>query len=82
MRKQFKNKARSCALCKPRKRGWDHRWKPRERQALRDADREIRASPDLSPAAYSLLNASILAAQMKSFSERPPMAWVVNSRRQ
>lgn len=42
MRKQFKNKARSCALCKPHKRGWDHRWKPRERQAIREADRAMR----------------------------------------
>jgi hypothetical protein len=44
MRKQFKDKARSCALCKPHKRGWDRRWKPRQRQALLEAEKEIRAA--------------------------------------
>jgi hypothetical protein len=44
MRKQFKDKARSCALCKPHKRGRDHRWKPQQRQALREADKEIQAA--------------------------------------
>ena len=30
MRKSFKTKRRSCALCKPHKMGWDKRWNPRE----------------------------------------------------
>lgn len=42
MRKQFKNKARSCALCKPHKRGWSNRWKPQQRQAILETDRELR----------------------------------------
>ncbi len=42
MRKQQKNKRRSCKLCKPHKRGWANRWKPKERQARRLAIAEIR----------------------------------------
>ena len=30
MRKNYKRKRRSCALCKPHKVGWDKRWKPKE----------------------------------------------------
>jgi hypothetical protein len=43
MRKQFKNKLRSCGLCKPHKRGWSSRWKPQQRQALLEADRQLRS---------------------------------------
>jgi hypothetical protein len=32
-----------CALCKPHKLGWDHRWKPEQRQALLEVEKEIRA---------------------------------------
>lgn len=39
MRKQYKIKKRSCALCKPHKMGWDKRWKPKERQAYKDFKR-------------------------------------------
>lgn len=42
MRKQYKRKLRSCALCKPFKAGWDHRWKPKERQLLRASEKEMR----------------------------------------
>jgi len=45
MRKQYKNKLRSCGLCKPHKRGWNSRWKPQQRQVLFETDREIRAVP-------------------------------------
>ena len=30
MRKRFKNKKRSCALCKSHKRGWSTRWKEKD----------------------------------------------------
>jgi len=30
MRKTYKRKRRSCALCKPHKVGWEKRWKPKE----------------------------------------------------
>jgi hypothetical protein len=46
MRKQFKIKRRSCALCKPHKHGWASRWKPRERQALLDAHKQARDATD------------------------------------
>ena len=42
MRKQFKNKKASCALCKPHKRGWASRWKPAERAAQVAFERERR----------------------------------------
>ena len=32
MRKQYKNKKRSCAVCKPFKMGWQNRWKDKERE--------------------------------------------------
>ena len=35
MRKQLKLKKRSCKMCKPHKMGWDNRWKPKERDALK-----------------------------------------------
>lgn len=41
MRKQLKNKRRSCALCKPHKRAWENRWTPRERSLQIQARREI-----------------------------------------
>lgn len=34
MRKQYKVKKRSCALCKPHKKGWDNRWKEDEKQEI------------------------------------------------
>lgn len=39
MRKQYKKKKRSCALCKPHKMGWDNRWKRKEKVKL-DLDEE------------------------------------------
>ena len=42
MRKQFKWKLRSCALCKPYKMGWSNRWKSKDRARLKEAESEIR----------------------------------------
>jgi hypothetical protein len=39
-RKRFKRKRRSCALCKPHKRGWDTRWKPKEAAKLKRFERD------------------------------------------
>lgn len=44
MRKRFKLKSRSCGLCKPHKRGWDHRWKAKELQLVEIGEREMRVS--------------------------------------
>lgn len=35
MRKMYKKKKRSCAMCKPHKMQGEHRWKPKEEQALK-----------------------------------------------
>jgi hypothetical protein len=34
MRKRYKKKKRSCALCKPHKMGGDNRWTPKDEAAL------------------------------------------------
>jgi hypothetical protein len=44
MRKQFRNKRRACALCKPHKRGWEYRFKAAERAGRRAAEHEVRAA--------------------------------------
>jgi hypothetical protein len=49
MRKRLKNKKRSCAMCKPQKRGWDNRWKPKEEDRLRRWERERREWKDHRP---------------------------------
>ena len=41
MRKQTKNKRRSCGLCKPHKRALENRWKPRVRAMLIEAEKEV-----------------------------------------
>lgn len=41
MRKQLKNKRRSCALCKPHKTGHSNRWKPKEKAAQKTAAQQI-----------------------------------------
>ena len=43
MRKRLKNKRRSCALCKPHKRGHANRWTARDAEALRWFERAQRA---------------------------------------
>jgi len=42
MRKRFKKKKRSCALCKPHKVGWDKRYKTKDLDKLERAEKEIR----------------------------------------
>jgi len=42
MRKRYKNKKRSCGLCKPFKRGKTIRWKNKELQKLELAEKEIK----------------------------------------
>lgn len=41
-RKKYRDKDRSCALCKPHKRNWEVRWVAKEAQALELAEEEIR----------------------------------------
>jgi hypothetical protein len=41
MRKRYKSKLQSCGLCKPHKRGWEHRWKGKDMQLVEDAEREM-----------------------------------------
>ena len=48
MRKRFKKKKRSCAMCKPHKMGWDNRWKHKDRQRIEHDEEEIlRAEYDI-----------------------------------
>jgi hypothetical protein len=43
MRKRMKLKRRSCPMCKPNKMGWERRWKAKEYDALKRAEKEVRA---------------------------------------
>ncbi len=40
MRKRFKNKKHSCALCKPHKMGHDCRWKNKDLERLKEFEKE------------------------------------------
>lgn len=42
MRKALKRKQRCCKVCKPHKMGQANRWKPRDLQRLREAEKLIR----------------------------------------
>lgn len=42
MRKRYKNKRKSCPLCKPHKRGFAIRWRPQELASITRAEREAR----------------------------------------
>ena len=42
MRKQFKQKLKSCALCKPHKMHWANRWKTKDRAKMKVMDKEIK----------------------------------------
>lgn len=42
MRKRYKNKLKSCALCKPHKRGFAVRWRPKELAEIARAERAAR----------------------------------------
>ena len=41
MRKRYKLKKRSYALCKPHKMKWENRWKPGERAALEEWEKRV-----------------------------------------
>ena len=42
MRKQYKKKKRSCALCKPHKMKWANRWKIKYKNKIKESDKEIK----------------------------------------
>lgn len=42
MRKRYKNKKKSCGLCKPNKRGWMLRWSAKEGNKMAEAEKDIR----------------------------------------
>lgn len=42
MRKRYKLKKRSCALCKPHKMHWEKRWKIKEQDKISRDEREIK----------------------------------------
>jgi hypothetical protein len=44
MGKVYKDKRRSCAMCKPHKRGWEPKKKAKVRAAERNMDREIESA--------------------------------------
>lgn len=44
MRKRYRDKRRSCGLCKPHKRGMASRWPYRELNGLVRAEREMQAA--------------------------------------
>jgi len=39
MRKRFKIKKRSCALCKPQKMGWSNRWNAKELAEIKEFEK-------------------------------------------
>jgi hypothetical protein len=43
MRKAYKNKRRSCALCKPHKRRAANRWKPKDADIILCSEKQITA---------------------------------------
>lgn len=49
MRKQYKTKLASCAMCKPHKMGWAIRWKPKEVQAMKIAEKDIQLKMNVRP---------------------------------
>lgn len=48
MRKRYKNKKRSCGLCKPFKRNIEKRWKPKELAMLKEFETANKKKEDLS----------------------------------
>ena len=63
MRKSYKRKRRSCALCKPHKAGWDKRWKAREAIIRKAMEREC--LHDLAVVAERRDESSISDEEMK-----------------
>jgi len=49
MRKQYKNKLASCKACKPHKMGWANRWKFKEVQAMKIAEKDIKLKMNVRP---------------------------------
>ena len=43
MRKRLKNKVRACALCKPHKRKWANRWKPKDLDVIARSEKKIQS---------------------------------------
>ena len=51
MRKRYKNKKRTCVLCKPHKRGMSNRWKNKDEQELKmweKTEKEIEKTENVS----------------------------------
>jgi len=42
MRKRYKEKKRSCALCKPHKMKWENRWKKKDLDIIERTEKEIK----------------------------------------
>ena len=47
MRKKYKEKKRSCALCKPHKMKWVKRWKKKELDIIERSEKEIKETKNL-----------------------------------
>jgi hypothetical protein len=71
MRKRYRDKTRSCALCKPQKRGWAHRWSAREMALFESSEREIAEALEAKerPTCHS---SGRLRRSLRSLS-RPPL---------
>jgi len=67
MRKRFKNKARSCALCKPHKRKWVNRWGLKDLDLIVRTEREIKGHLGLSAVDVS----DSVAYRLSSCTELP-----------
>lgn len=69
MRKNYRRKRRSCALCKPHKVGWDSRWTAKEaalRKAL-DLERQRASHEDC----IDLIDAQAALEETKTVGAKP-----------
>jgi len=74
MRKRYRDKNRSCALCKPQKRGWTRRWSAREIALLESSEREITEAlecKELPNPPLQRAGASVAALPLAPAAERP-----------
>jgi hypothetical protein len=74
MRKRYRDKNRSCALCKPQKRGWARRWSARELAFFESSEREIAEaldSKDLPNPPLQRTGASVDTLPLAPAAERP-----------
>lgn len=55
MRKAYKQKRRSCALCKPHKVGWGKRWKAKEAATRLSMFNDCRSMTDICGAPSKIL---------------------------